>query len=211
MIWLASLQDHSFCTWLNELTGPKVETGGQLGGCCYNLRGRAGEGAAEVTRSSQRGEEKAQNPVSCQYLNWCFQDKLTKTWKQIQDQCVRNPESPLRSMPPEGSRQTEMAVLLPTALPAPGAPCTWNAPRTVTNEISFGGRETFSMIEALRELKFQFCQSLLCRTFLWRRHNAWLCRILLENYHASTLWDGELARLDTGSGTQRGRARHWPV
>lgn len=95
--------------------------------------------------------------------------------------------------------------------PISWAPCMWNAPSTITKEMWLWGRETFAMIEALRELKFQFCPSLPCWTFLWRRHNAWLCRILVEYYHASTLWDGELARLDTCSGTKRGRARHWPV
>lgn len=54
---------------VSELTGTEVETGDQLGGCCDHLRGKGGKGAAEVMRSGQGDEEKAQNPVSCQHHN----------------------------------------------------------------------------------------------------------------------------------------------
>lgn len=122
--------------------------------------------------------------------------KLTKTWKQIQAQCARNPGSPLKSMPPEASRP--MAMDFPTGFLA--LLCTLHLKCSMHYhkwKCFFEGERPSPLLKPREIWNSHTANHCPCWTFLQRSHKVWFCGILLEYYPALNLWHAELARLDT--------------
>lgn len=175
-----------FAMWRMNSGGQGWRQTDQLEGCCYNLRGKAGEGAVEVSRSGWRGEEPVSQPMT--------QGQVDQTNPGSVCQKPREPTE----INATWSLQTDRNGL-PHSPPRFCAPCTWNDPSTIANENAFlreRDRHHYWSLERIGIHTLPITAP--CWTCLQRSHKGWFCRILLEYYHALNLWHGELARLNTG-------------